>query len=107
MTFYFFKRITFLLFCFLEKEENIFLLFVIFKEREVKIFLSDFLGREFSQKEFSERERELKKKTFYLFILNSNNFYPKTTPPFSYLFESGRVNPLGDPNPTLTNTNYF
>ena len=66
MTFYFFRRITFLLFCFLEKEENIFLLFVIFKEREVKIFLSDFLGREFSQKEFSERER-IKKKNF-LFI---------------------------------------
>ena len=43
-------------FCFLEREENIFPLFVVFREREVKISLWFFRERILIEKDFTQRE---------------------------------------------------
>ena len=56
-------------FCFLERDENIFLLFVVFKERGAKISLFGFLEENSHQESFHlERERNkiIKKNIFIL-----------------------------------------
>ena len=88
-------------FCFLEREENIFPLFVVFREREVKISLSGFQG------ENSHRERfhlERGKKTYLFIYLNSGGFLvvlklPKIVPPFSPINWVGSIQPTWAPKP--------
>ena len=104
--FVFFRRIIFLLFCFPKRGENIFLLFVIFRERWAKISLCGFSREDYHRESFHS-ERWLKKTFLFIFIFNSGNYWvvlklSKTASPFSHLFGSGCVNPLRHPNPTPT-----
>ena len=109
--FCFFRRIIFLLFLFPgERWKHISFLCGFQGEMSQNISLW-FFKREFSLREFSLRERNkiIKK---YIFIFNSGSFWVvikllETVPPFSHLFESGRVgsgqvSPLEHPNPTPT-----
>ena len=91
--FCFFRRIIFLFFYLSEREENIFILFMVFRERNQNISLW-FFGREFSLREFSLIEM-IKKKLFYLYLFfNSGSFLVvlkllETVSLFSHLFGSG------------------
>ena len=103
--FVFLRRIIFLLFRFSEREENIFILFVVFREREAKISLK--LSWDSF---FTERERELKKNFLFLFLFliltdfiwvgsGQPTWAPKPNSNISHLHKMGWTSPITHPSP--------
>ena len=114
MTFLFLQKNYILTFFVSQKEKKTYFFSLWFSRRDEPKYLSlVFQERILTERVFTQREIERNKiiKKIIIFF-NSGSFWvviklPETVPPFSHLFGSGQVSPLGHPNPTLTSPTYI